>query len=61
MSIQAYDSVFRDGLYQKLRHIGLGGRTLNIIRSMYHVIQLKIPKEVIGFILERLSEISGAR
>ena len=34
--IQAYDSVWREALYAKLKQIGFGGKTLSIIKSMYH-------------------------
>ena len=34
--LQAYDSVFRPGLFAKLNDMGFGGRTLSIIKSMYH-------------------------
>ena len=33
---QAYDSVWRDALYAKLKRIGFGGKTLSLIKSMYH-------------------------
>ena len=36
-NLKAYDSVFREGLYQKLKHLGFGGRVLTLIRTMYHV------------------------
>ena len=32
---QAYDSVWREGLYSKLESVGFGGKTLKIIKSMY--------------------------
>ena len=35
--VQAYDSITRKSLYQKLKQLGFGGRVLSIIRSMYHV------------------------
>ena len=33
---KAYDSVCRELLYTKLRHIGFGGRVVSLIRSMYY-------------------------
>ena len=36
MNIQAYDSVWREALYLKLRRLGFGGKTLDFIKSMYH-------------------------
>ena len=33
--IQAYDTVWRAGLYTKLESLGFGGRTLQIIKSLY--------------------------
>ena len=32
---KAYDSVWREGLYVKLQHVGFGGRTLRLLMSMY--------------------------
>ena len=32
---QAYDSVWREGLYRKLNNLGFGGRVLTLIKSMY--------------------------
>ena len=32
---QAYDTVWRAGLYAKLESLGFGGRTLQIIKSLY--------------------------
>ena len=32
---QAYDSVWRPGLFAKLSALGFGGRTLSLIKSMY--------------------------
>ena len=33
--LQAYDSVWRAGLFAKLQHMGFGGRVLSLITSMY--------------------------
>ena len=33
--MQAYDRVWREGLYHKMEKIGLGGKTLKLIKSMY--------------------------
>ena len=33
---KAYDRVWRKGLYYKMECMGLGGRTLEIIKSLYH-------------------------
>ena len=33
--MQAYDSVWRAGLFAKLNHMGFGGRVLSLITSMY--------------------------
>lgn len=32
---QAYDSVWRPALYKKLESVGFGGKTLDLIKSMY--------------------------
>ena len=32
---QAYDSVWREGLFYKLTKLGFGGKTLKLIKSMY--------------------------
>ena len=33
--VQAYDSVWRQALYVKLNNLGFGGKTLQLIKSMY--------------------------
>lgn len=33
--LQAYDTVWRQALYVKLANLGFGGKTLQLIRSMY--------------------------
>ena len=35
VTYQAYDSVWREALFAKLNHLGFGGRTLKLIKSMY--------------------------
>ena len=35
MVFQAYDSVWRAGLFYKLSKLGFGGKTLSLIKSMY--------------------------
>ena len=34
--MQAYDAVWREAMYAKLNVLGFGGRTLQIIKSLYH-------------------------
>ena len=34
-NFQAYDSVWRPALFAKLKHVGFGGKTLQLIQSMY--------------------------
>ena len=41
MLLQAYDSVWREGLFHKLEKLGFGGKTLDIIKSMYRNDSLK--------------------
>ena len=33
--LQAYDNVWRPALFAKLEKIGFGGKTVNLIKSMY--------------------------
>ena len=39
--MQAYDSVWRETVFLKLRTLGFGGKTLGILRSMYRNDSLK--------------------
>ena len=34
-NFQAYDSVWRPALFAKLKQVGFGGKTLQLIQSMY--------------------------
>lgn len=34
-NLKAYDSVWRPALYLKLENLGFGGKTLELIKSMY--------------------------
>ena len=49
---KAYDRVWRQGLYRKMEALGLGGKTLQIIKSMYHNDSLRFV--VNGKLTERL-------
>ena len=40
--LQAYDSVWREGLYAKLETMGFGGKVLKLIKSMYYNDHVKI-------------------
>ena len=53
---QAYDSMSQGGLYKKLQHLGLGGKVLSLIRSMYHVSFIHCTYMCIAIVLVVVSE-----